>query len=82
MTCPEIDALEKERYKLEQVLHPGQCCKEIVRIGCLYDGVTYKAGEKWRLKNNACITEFCNESPEGVTVQQETKICNTMCPKV
>lgn len=81
-SCPEIDPIEATRFKLKQVTIPHQCCKKNVREACIYEDMVYDIGEKWMLKNDSCVTEMCANGPDGVTVQQETKFCDTMCRKV
>lgn len=75
--CPELTA-EEDEFEVEEQVLLGQCCPEIIRTGCKYNGHTYKPGEKWKLVDNICITESC-VLKGNVTKQTEVEVCSKDC---
>ncbi|XP_043601962.1 hemocytin isoform X2 [Bombus pyrosoma] len=76
--CPEMDAREEAEFEIEKQYIAGQCCPQFIKTGCRYNGTTYKPGEKWKLLDDKCATEFCVLN-DVVTKYKDIEVCNKNC---
>lgn len=63
------------------MLHPvfGQCCADIKRKACKYNGKIYEVGQKWPKDGDYCTTLECLESDNNVVKETQVKSCDRDC---
>ncbi|XP_066594945.1 hemocytin-like [Prorops nasuta] len=77
--CIDVELSETNEYKIEKRKIENKCCPEIVKTGCIYDGIIYEPGQEWRLSHNNCIIETCKEISNGLIKEQKIETCSREC---
>lgn len=78
--CPSIKT-HSDYNDYELIIQPvyNQCCGNIKRKACKYNGKIYELGEKWHKGNDYCTTMECLETPYGISKETQVKTCEENC---
>ncbi|KAF5285691.1 hypothetical protein FQR65_LT13076 [Abscondita terminalis] len=78
--CPSIlDSNDYNEYILKTEPVFGQCCPNIKRDACKFNGVEHKVGEKWNHGDDYCTLYECSLKDEDVHKITTLKSCDTKC---
>ena len=72
-------SVDYDEFRLESVPILNECCAEITRTGCKYNGEVYDVGEKWNINGNYCALMECVNTTIGLQKLTQVTACETNC---
>lgn len=78
--CPSVKT-HSDYNDYELIIQPvyDQCCGNIKRKACKYNGELYEVGQKWPKGTDYCTTMECIETSFGISKETKVKTCDDNC---
>lgn len=78
--CPSVKT-HSDFNDYELIIKPvhNQCCGDIKRKACKYNGKVYEVGQTWNKGEDFCTTMECIDSGYGISKEVKEKTCDEIC---
>ena len=80
--CPETDASEEMEFEIEKQYVPGQCCPQLVKTGCRYNGHSVQAWREVEVRRGQLRHRVLRAGPERDEVQGSGGLLEELCPRL